>query len=1307
MPCQKRRACLPMKEVCSWWSRCRLRLISTRHLKRTRSTCSSYRRVSKEGLCPHAMRQQALCNGAEETTPRQALLVFGRRIPTPCTHHMRANPAKSLLQSGARGTNATEQPCEPAQEAPIATRPVPTVLSLETCLPTTAGVPTRPMQTGICIDDFLHSALPFLPASLTQEITHLRHLHPAAQTWHDSLPTWDRHSRLDKLTLYTDGSFTPAAGAAWAIVATGLVHGGREVFVGFVGDRLWPAGHPLYVGHACQDAHSAELVALLFAMAVASTQDGTAVHVVGDCTSALDIAAARAQSQAHTALASAVLDLHIFADQRGTCLTFQHVPSHEGVPGNEFADCVAKHFVCSSVARTEFYTFCEYVRGRRLSWLWWTATVMCQRGQLPGLSDDGHTLPDSHRSLPRFHTCHTLPGVPQLPERVPVANAAPARWKMRAATYNCNSLKQEAERHILDDWLHRHEVHFAGLQETRHYSAPRTSTKHYHCFSSRDVKGNFGCQIWISATLPLATREDGRFVLCDLQQVTVIHSCERILALCITAGDVLFGVVSAHAPVSAASEEIRTQWWDRLRGVLRKLPRRAVPVLLADCNARFTASGPTASVSAAVADNDNGRALQWLCDDFCLQSSNLFDEHGHRVVTWTSPYGNATQLDFVLLPSSLAATSRTLASPAHLPKARDVDHRPLVVETLWHASTVATGARPRWDVAKMRTAEGRQCLAAIFQSMPHVPWTYDVDDHLQLVNNHLYVGLQRHFPAPKCRPRQAHISDLQWQTIRSRRQARRLIRRCQQQRRRQTLDFFLRVWRALGAEHRGRRAAHCARVHRSRMQEVRMVVAIRTLSRALGRLSQRDSAEFTRKVFREARDKGPAALYGALRGVMKVGRRYKPPRVLPALHVDGQTLADPRDIKQALINHFVAPEHGTPATISDVSDRGAAAQGALHVVSLDQLPSLSDIIQGFLALQDTKAPGASGIPAEVYRHCAIHAAISHAPVLLKIASRQQWPLLWRGTLNAAIPKPSKDGSRLQSWRSIALAKAAFKGVGKALRTKLAAGLRRIITPGQHGSLPGEQIGLPAHTVQAYLQYAQTVGQSATVLFLDGRSAYYATIRDFLFTHELESPADLHELVRLLVPDESLHDQLVAALVGPGLLAQAQLGTSLQDFLRGNLKATWFTMDLDDPVLQQTRSGTAPGSPLADLLYQFVQTQFMLGVMQDMRDQGLCIRMSVQSDPTYPQGWADDVAVMLPPCHAAQVAPQIQACVPILDLHSRRMGVSLNFDSGKTEALISLRGKGCVAVKRALLTTNEPAVPVHIPGQASVCLRLNC
>ena len=1246
-----------------------------------------------------------------ETIPRAALTVFGRRFATPCrgrlpVHHIDAVAS----QSRARDASATA--AEPALTALPVRRPhtpvsTPVVLSLAAHLPVKTGTVSRPLQIGATLEDLLQSVACLGPDMFLRDFTVIPGLHDTAKTWASSLPPWDGAGPLQSLVLYTDGSYQSDTGrAAWAIVATGLCSG-SEVFVGFIGDRLWTSDHPHYVCQEQVDAHSAELVALLHAVACVASLDNMPVVVYGDCTSALDIASASACSKAHARLSGAVLDLHVIAVQRGNAMSFQHVPSHRGTPGNEFADSAAKAIAAGRLNTClDAAQFGAMVRQGKFSWLWWTVTSWCQSGVVPGLTEDGRTMMDAFPTLPRFHQCGSLPGLPTTPQSSLHARKQAATWTIRTATYNANSLKKEADRQLLDRFLSQQLVHFAGVQESRHYAGPRTCTAHYHCYCSADKKGNLGCQIWLSASLPVATRADGSVVTLDVGNVTVVHASERMLAICVQAGDILFGIVTAHAPISAAPEDERIEWWDCLRGVFRRLPRRAIPILLADCNARFEAAGPVADVVAASAQNDNARALQQFCVDFGFGSANLFDVHGKRCVTWTSPYGNPTQLDYILWPVSLAAESRTLALNWHQPSEPDFDHRPLVADTTWTSDTSCPPSRARWNLDKMRTDEGRRLLRHAFETIPLVPWTYDVDDHLQIINNHLHGQLLQHFPAVRCRPRQAHISDEQWQAIMSRRHCRRLITRSKRLRDKHLTAFVLQAWVSIvGKSPSPSAAAHRCRQRRSRMHEARLGMAVRGLCYTITRMSAADAASHTRHILRDARCRGPSALYGALRGVMKIGRRYKPPRILPALCVEGEVLADPVHIQRALVKHFAEPEHGRDAAVAPIADLGAAGSGGLPEIDLRALPTVADIVQGFLRLQDNKALGASGLPAEIYRHAAIAAAIGHAPLFVKIASRQHWPVLWRGTLNAAIPKASKDGSRLQSWRSIALAEAAYKGVGKALCVHLAEGLRRLTTPGQHGSLPGENIGIPAQYVQSYVQLAHQRNRSMAVIFLDGRSAYYSTIRDFLFCHELTDPASLEELIDLLVPDEDLREEAVAALLGPGLLKMAGIHDSLADYLRASLHGTWFTMDVHAPVVQHTLSGTAPGTPLADLLYQFVQTRFMRGVMADLRECGLQAHVHLQQDAACPQGWADDIAVLLPFCDACDLEHNIRQCVPIIDTHSRRMGVSLNYDSGKTEALTVFRGKGCVAVKRRLLSPDQPALNIPVAGTFTVQLRL--
>ena len=71
-------------------------------------------------------------------------------------------------------------------------------------------------------------------------------------------------------------------------------------------------------------------------------------------------------------------------------------------------------------------------------------------------------------------------------------------------------------------------------------------------------------------------------------------------------------------------------------------------------------------------------------------------------------------------------------------------------------------------------------------------------------------------------------------------------------------------------------------------------------------------SQHTRLVLANARQDGPAALYQALRGVMRTGRRYKPPLLLPAIQVSGSMVADPDEVQASLAEHFAEPEHGSP-----------------------------------------------------------------------------------------------------------------------------------------------------------------------------------------------------------------------------------------------------------------------------------------------------------------------------------------------------------------------------------------------------------
>ena len=417
-----------------------------------------------------------------------------------------------------------------------------------------------------------------------------------------------------------------------------------------------------------------------------------------------------------TTLDQCLLDLRLVAAHRCTRVTFQHVKSHEGLPGNEFADSAAK--ACLRGQLIENPNVGVFSRDQRFGSAWIPFSGRHQKGELPSLDDVGHTLPDTNAPLPIFHVCSTVPGIPAPLTTTPDLSEADAAWDLCLATYNINTLKKEADRQLLDTMLHCNGVHIAGIQETRSFPGARTQSAHYACFASADIRGNLGCQIWVSNKLPVATRVDAHKVMLEPKAATVLHSSPRLLAVCVPAGKVLLGLICAHAPIEAASDGEKDAWWDLLRSVMRRLPCRAVPVLLIDGNARFDASATDARIHTARAVTNNAERLQTIGTEACLHSAPLFDHQGMRVVTWTSPAGKDTQLDYVLIPDKLASAANTLGSPSHAYQHSGVDHWPLLVRVRWRQPTKGTRPGVQWDRAKMRTAEGRSILRDIYATLP-------------------------------------------------------------------------------------------------------------------------------------------------------------------------------------------------------------------------------------------------------------------------------------------------------------------------------------------------------------------------------------------------------------------------------------------------------------------------------------------------------------------------------------------------------------------------------------------------------------
>ena len=357
---------------------------------------------------------------------------------------------------------------------------------------------------------------------------------------------------------------------------------------------------------------------------------------------------------------------------------------------------------------------------------------------------------------------------------------------------------------------------------------------------------------------------------------------------------------------------------------------------------------------------------------------------------------------------------------------------------------------------------------------------------------------------------------------------------------------------------------------------------------SVAKLAARDEAMHVRSLFQQARECGSGELARLMRNLMKCGRRYKKPIATPALTVNGQQIVEKDAIVLELGRHFATAENGEEMSFRRLLEgREAVGRSAPDELCGQDLVTLPELARGFMGLQSHKVPGMTNIPAEAYKYAPREAAVTHWPILAKAMMRGTVPSLWQGTLVVGIGKPGKDMGVPEGWRSIALAEAASKGVAKALREKMLPAFQRIASEAQCGANKGSPIEYPSHIVRAYLQAAKQHGVSRGVVFIDGRSAYYATLREHLFDGvDLEIPHRLRALLSALHPDPKKQDVLFAMLTGPGLLTKSDTPRGVYSYLQAAMSNSWYTLRPESGICFRTSTGTVPGTPIADLLFSW-------------------------------------------------------------------------------------------------------------------------
>ena len=259
-------------------------------------------------------------------------------------------------------------------------------------------------------------------------------------------------------------------------------------------------------------------------------------------------------------------------------------------------------------------------------------------------------------------------------------------------------------------------------------------------------------------------------------------------------------------------------------------------------------------------------------------------------------------------------------------------------------------------------------------------------------------------------------------------------------------------------------------------------------------------------------------------------------------------------------------------------------------------------------------------------------------------------------------------------------------------------------PLQLGGKRRQQVIFGAQGVRHFLQHAKSKGLSVGIVFADIASAFYTVIREVALGAST-SDIDIATVVRRLGLGPEVMPQLHSALRGASCYADLGATTACQSYLRLSLEHTWFGVSSKHFVA--TTKGSRPGDSWADIVFNVLFSAILKGLKEQLTHQGVLLALPVPStrtiwpgtvpysepQPTWQTTWADDLALLLRFTSPTRAPFELAHASSALLIALGRYGMRATIGEGKTEALVLLRGKGALQVRRKLFACRKPTIPV--------------
>jgi len=568
-------------------------------------------------------------------------------------------------------------------------------------------------------------------------------------------------------------------------------------------------------------------------------------------------------------------------------------------------------------------------------------------------------------------------------------------------------------------------------------------------------------------------------------------------------------------------------------------------------------------------------------------------------------------------------------------------------------------------------------------------WSADPHYTADVLAEQTQQAIQRLAPSSRWHPRKTHISDVTWQLVDRKKF---LFKQLKALRKTRTITILQAVFHAW----RGRNSALALHgwIPLSDHAIATTMSSLRQLSVAVTDAIRKEDERYYTTLAQQA-----AHTY-TVEGLTALWRRIK--AVLPKNRV--RRSVQRFDLGDQLLHHFEQLEAGTTRTTFDNRHRCFTRNSAnIHrhplvtTIDLVELPTLAETEDLCLRQRPNKAPGPDGLSSNVCRYGASALSPHLHGVLMKAFLSAVEPYRCKGGFLVPIWKQKGPQTQADSYRGILLSDSFGKIYHAWMRRRLLPTMLHRRALGQLGGLPSQQTVSGIQLLRLHGRLGRARKISTAVIFVDLRSAFHHLLREFVFNDD--SPMQFEELKRIMDPMDFDLQALAQELQQATEKVPDDVPPALRRCLADTHQSTWFQLDPHSAFATETRRGTRPGSPLADIGFNLLMSEIIKHLcafldgsdLQGKGHQALGIAVP-------PVTWVDDLAVPLAAENPEDLLPLVQQVTTAMHGLFSKYGLTLNMQKGKTEVVMMYRGKDANRFRTSLFdTTTTPTIVASTPS----------